>query len=88
MTPISGYDGDLFQFLGGQTLEQTAVVSAEELRAHVDSRKSFIESTYWGQHLIILRCRDVIYVMCYIVWEVMNMYMPNKILDYIHVDAR
>ena len=42
MTHISGYNGDLFQFLGGQTLEQTAVVSAEELRAHVDSRKLFI----------------------------------------------
>mgnify|MGYP001805050950 CR=1 FL=1 len=42
MTPISGYDGDLFQFLGGQTLKQTAVVSAEELIAHADSRKLFI----------------------------------------------
>ena len=42
VTLISEYDGYLFQFSGGQTLEQTAVVSAEELIAHVDSRKLFI----------------------------------------------
>ena len=42
MTYISEYDGNLFQSLGSQTLEQTAVVSAEELIAHVDSRKLFI----------------------------------------------